>query len=675
MNQSIDNHQSQKSRSPSFRNLWEKIGLSLSGILTKNIWSLIIIPTLFFLLFFFFYPIGQILIKSVFDPHFTSEHYLHIFREATYIKVLYATLKVSFFVTVITLVLAYPVAYVLANASPRVKGLMILCILMPFWTSILVRTYAWMIILQQRGIVNYALLYLGIIDEPIKLMYNTPGVYIGMIHVLYPYMVLPIFSVMTNIDRSLDKAAMNLGATPFQSFLRVYLPLSMPGVGAGVLLVFILAMGFFITPALLGGIKNVMIAQIIEVQVNELLKWGFAGALAMVLLAVLLLTLFLFSRILRLDRIWGGAGNNQIQFQSDDGIKKGLINRTFKWALDSIANRVWNLSHSLSKWIEGNKNALRRLFKLKLPEEKAPGKSWTTYFLYTLTTLVLLFEILPIFIVIPMSFSAGRFLRFPPPGLSLQWYEKFFQDYGWLRATVVSFEVAGLTMILATILGTLAAFGIVRGRFGGKKAAIAFIISPRIIPEIITAISLYYMFVRFQLVGSVIGLTLAHTVLAIPFVTVIVTSALNGFDESLEQAAMNLGAGPLRTFWKVTLPILKPAILSGATFAFIISFDELILALFLAGQTSATLPRKMWEGLRMQINPTVSAVSSMMIGVSVVAFVVMETFRNRFERYKAMKYITTEELAEINVPTRKVMKKQRGRTYNNPKEKDAKNEK
>ncbi|MCS7051664.1 MAG: ABC transporter permease, partial [Thermomicrobium sp.] len=226
---------------------------------------LLLLPTLLMLIVLFVYPILRLLVTSVYDGHqLTLEHYRRIVEVDLYVRVLSTTFTIAFQVTLICLVLGYPLAYFLATLRPRTARLLMILVLIPFWTSILVRTYAWMVLLQRQGVLNRWLLEWGLIDEPLRMMYNRIGVLVGMTHVLLPFMVLPAYAVMRGIDRNLLRAAANLGASPFHAFLRVFLPLSLPGVAAGSLLVFILALGFFITPALMGGRTDMMIAQLIE---------------------------------------------------------------------------------------------------------------------------------------------------------------------------------------------------------------------------------------------------------------------------------------------------------------------------------------------------------------------------------------------------------------------------
>ncbi len=249
--------------------------------------------------------------------------------------------------------------------------------------------------------------------------------------------------------------------------------------------------------------------------------------------------------------------------------------------------------------------------------------------------LVLLFLMAPVLIVLILSFSSARFLSFPPPGLSLQWYAHFFSTSAWTGAAVTSLWIGLVVTVLSILLGTPAAIGLVRGNFPGKKLANGLILSPIIVPGIIVAIGVYYAYARYQLVGNPLALVLAHTSLAAPFVVINVASALTGVDPRLEQAARNLGAGPLATFRQVTLPLVQPGIFAGAIFAFSTSFDELLVALFLSGSTAVTLPRRIWEQIRFDIEPTIAAASSLLIGLTFGLMLVAELLRRRSERLRS----------------------------------------
>ncbi|MCC6468304.1 MAG: ABC transporter permease [Alphaproteobacteria bacterium] len=260
-------------------------------------------PALLFLLLFFLWPVLRLLSLSVEGGSLAP--YQKALTDGLYVQVLFNTALIAAYVSAVCLALGYPVAYFLANAREPWVTIGIVFVLLPFWTSILVRTYAWMVLLGRNGVINRLLLETGLIAAPLPLLNNLTGVLIGMVHVLLPYMIFPLYAVMRRVDPGLLSAAEGLGAPGWQVFRRVYLPLTLPGVLAGVTLVFILSIGFFITPALLGGGKVIMIAVLIESQVRQFLAWDFAAALSVVLLAMTLLVYFGLRRLFRGDLQWG----------------------------------------------------------------------------------------------------------------------------------------------------------------------------------------------------------------------------------------------------------------------------------------------------------------------------------------------------------------------------------
>jgi ABC-type spermidine/putrescine transport system permease subunit I len=268
---------------PARRREW---GLALLGL-----------PALLLLGALFAWPVLRLLSMSVEGG--TLAHFEKAALDGLYVQVLFDSLKIALWVTLICLALAYPVAAWLARAGALGRALGMFALLLPFWTSVLVRTYAWMVLLGRNGVVNRSLRDWGIIETPLPLLHNLGGVLIGMVHVLLPYMVFPIYAALLRIDPDFSRAAEGLGASRWRIFLRVILPLSLPGVAAGCALVFVLALGFFITPALLGGGRVIMIAMLIEQQVREFLDWPFAAALSAVLLAT---TLLVYAAIGRLTR-------------------------------------------------------------------------------------------------------------------------------------------------------------------------------------------------------------------------------------------------------------------------------------------------------------------------------------------------------------------------------------
>jgi len=255
------------------------------------------VPAVLLLLALFAVPLLRLLALSVEGGSLVA--YQRALTNELYLRVIFETFKIAAVVTLLTLALGYPVAYVMATSGRVWQLVGIAFVLLPFWTSILVRTYAWMVMLGRNGVVNRTLIGWGVIDSPLPLLNNLAGVLIGMVHVLLPYMILPVFNAVKKVDPNLVLAAEGLGAPRWRAFLRVTLPLTMNGVAAGVTLVFTLSLGFFITPALLGGGRVVMIANLIEEQVRELLNWAFAGALSAILLALTLAAFWGISRIAR----------------------------------------------------------------------------------------------------------------------------------------------------------------------------------------------------------------------------------------------------------------------------------------------------------------------------------------------------------------------------------------
>ena len=247
----------------------------------------------------------------------------------------------------------------------------------------------------------------------------------------------------------------------------------------------------------------------------------------------------------------------------------------------------------------------------------------------TVVGLILFFLAFPIVVVLVVSFSEATYLTFPPPGFGLRWYRAYFESADWLRPTWLSIWVAACVVVLSTVLGTLAAMGIAKLPRAAKIVVSGLVLSPLIVPVIVVAIGIYYAYSRYGLVGSPMALVLAQTCLAVPFVVTSVSASLAGIDPRLEQAALSLGATPHGTFFQVTLPLIRPGVVVGALFAFITSFDELVVALFLSGSGAVTLPRRMWDDLRFQIDPTIAAVSTLTIVLTVVLMGCAHLLRKR----------------------------------------------
>jgi putative spermidine/putrescine transport system permease protein len=249
--------------------------------------------------------------------------------------------------------------------------------------------------------------------------------------------------------------------------------------------------------------------------------------------------------------------------------------------------------------------------------------------------LVLLFLLLPILAIVPLSFNASTFLTYPMPGLSMRWYQEVFAGDRWLLPMRNSLLVALATTALATVLGTLAALGLARMKPRLRSLAMGLVLSPIIIPVVITAVGTYFMFAPLGLTNSILGLVIAHTVVAVPFVVITVAATVQGFDTNLLRAAASLGASPVTVFRRVMLPLILPGVTSGAVFAFAASLDEIVISLFLAGPEQRTLPLQMLSGVREEISPSITAVATLLVIVSALLLATVELLRRRSARLAA----------------------------------------
>lgn len=261
-------------------------------------------------------------------------------------------------------------------------------------------------------------------------------------------------------------------------------------------------------------------------------------------------------------------------------------------------------------------------------------QAWKAAFI-AVCALILLFLVVPIFIIIPFSFNAEPYFSYPIPGYSTRWYAEFFASDAWRGSLRNSLIVALPTMALSTALGTLAALGLTHENFPLKGFVVGLFMSPMMIPHIIIGLGLFFFYVEIGIVHSFIGMILAHTTLAVPFVVLTVTATLTNFNTNLIRAAAILGAGPVTVFRRIVLPLILPGVLSGALFAFVVSFDELIVALLISGAEQRTLPRQIWSGVRESISPVIMTVATMLIVLATLLMLVTEWFRRRGERLQA----------------------------------------
>ena len=501
-------------------------------------------------------PMAIVIFRSFSQPEPGLQNYVWFFESATNVTVLIRTFAISALVAVVCLLFGYPYAYAMTAVGPRMRMFLMLCVLVPFWVSGTVRTLAWVVILQNNGVINTTLKSVGL--DPLQMIRTQTGVVIGMTQVVIPFVILPLYSVMKTIDLRLVRAATSMGAPPIKAFLTVYLPLSLPGVFSGGLLAFILSLGFYITPALLGGPRSVMLSTLVQTD--------FAAP---------------------------GLG----QGRRDGGHPAGAY-------LCCPGGRL-PVHASAPSPSFGNE-----------PMKSLP------IILGCICVVVAIWLVAPTLVIIPMSFNEKKSLAFPPSGFSLQWYANFRDSSSWWPSFVTSLKIAVLVSIIATAVGTLAALGLRRLRPSVAGILRLVLMSPMIIPGIVLAIGIYAVYLDARLVGTMTGFVLAHTMLAIPFVMVAVGVTLEMYDTRLTTAAISLGAAPWQAFQTVTLPLIAPGVLSGALFAFVTSFDEVVVALFISDPYLKPIPVQIYASITRDADPTVAAVGTIMFVATtlVIAF-------------------------------------------------------
>ncbi|PWB15027.1 ABC transporter permease subunit [Comamonas sp. JNW] len=543
-------------------------------------------PLVMLFLVLLVYPVGQLLLLSIYsDGSFKWNNYSQLFSSSVYLDTMWITLKISLVTALLSIVGGYPIAYLVSSLQKDKKSRWVFWILLSFWTSFLVRAFAWIVVLGRNGLANQLLLALGLQDTPSNMLYSFGAVLVGMVHALMPLAVLTMLSVMENIDRNLPRAALTLGARPGTAFWRVYFPLSMPGVAAGAIMVFVTAVGFFIVPQLLGGRKETMITQLIIEQVMQVMNWGFAGAISVLLLIVVLIVFAIYDKVLGLSTMTGA--------QSDKSNHSSGFMR-------QLSEMVLGLLGSISD----------RLIALVPRSRKRDLQQGDSFVLRASVVALLVFLSVPALLMIPISFADKSGLNWPPQGFTLQHYQDMLASPLWINATVRSFVVGFFAALAAMAVGTPVAFLLVRGQMRGKALLLAFVLSPLIIPRMIIAVGMFYFFSKVGLVGTSLGLVLGHTVIAIPYVVMTMMAVLRNYDTRLDMAAQSLGARPWQTLRYVTFPIIAAGLTSSFLFAFATSFDELTISLFASGGLSSTLPKQFWDEVTLQISPVIAAVST-----------------------------------------------------------------
>lgn len=560
-----------------------------------NLW--LSTPGLIYMALFLIIPAGALIWQSFVDPKtgaFDLSVYQQMFSAGVYVKVVINTFSISAQVTLVCLLVGYPIALWLAGMTENRRRMAMWLVLLPFWVSPLLKNFAWIVLLARKGILAQMLAGLGFQSE-INLLYGHGAVVFGMAHALLPIAILTMLPTMLTIDGRLIPAAMTMGASRSQSFWRIFVPLSMPGVAAAGLLIFIMGLGFFITPALLGSPSETVIGQMMITQVQKLFNLRLAGALAALLLAITLITIALYDRLFGMSAVSGNSG----------ALKRGGV-------IGMIGGWIIEIGAAIS-------DLIARILPVRL------GRGAFTVFVW----LIIAILIVPVLAFPPMAFSGSSFLEFPPKSFSLRWFAAYLSSDQWMGATMRSALIAIATGIFATILSGLAAYGLARSRRkAGGLIFLAFML-PMVVPNIVIGVSLFYVMAKIGLIATDTGIMLGHTLSAIPIVFVILLTTFRNVDWRLLQAAATLGASRWQQTRLVLLPLIKGGAIAAFLFGLLHSFEELTIALFVGAGVKQTLPKQMWDDIVLSISPTLAAASVFIIVVVTVLFVIAEKARPR----------------------------------------------
>lgn len=519
---------------------------------------------------------------------------------STTIQTFQRTLLIALQVTLLCIFIGIPYAVALRRARKIWRFVLLWAVVLPFLTSFLVRTYAWIVLLGNDGPVNDVLAFIGGEAARSQLLYNRTAILISMVHALLPVFILPTYAALRQVPPELRQAARTLGADRITSLLTTELRLATPGVAAGALLTFVTALGFYVTPALLGGDGDTTVPLLIDQQLR-FANLGEASALAMVLVVAIILCLLAFRLVYPLELLLL-PGRRELMIshrgrgKSSDRVMRVHLRRAAMRVTSQLARAPWR--------------AIVNCFAAVL----------VGYF------------VLPLAVVIPVSFIGEPYLHFPPDTLSLRWYRSVSQDPLWRTAAINSLAVGVTATFIATFAGLPLAFALARSRISARVKGLVVLVSllPAIVPPIVLSVGIFVWYLDVQVVGNPLALSAAHAVLGLPFIVVIATAALRDFDMRTEQAARTLGASQLRAIKTITIPIVSSAIAGALLFAFLQSFDELLIARSVAGSNGTTLPMAMWNGARQEVSPALAVVSVASILVTVLCVsVAMRAVRRR----------------------------------------------
>lgn len=542
--------------------------------------GLLALPAILYLVAFYVVPLVLIVSTSLTDPSTGFANYVDALTGVN-ARTLLRTVWLGLLGTAITVVIGYPVAYLMVTSSRRVQLLLFVGVLAPYMTSVLVRTFAWQVLLGRLGPVPTTLRALGFDVD--SLLQTWAGLLIGLVQVVLPLFILPLVAVMRQVDRSALQAARSQGAGPAETFWRVFVPQTLPGVEVGVVLAFVSVIGSFVLPVLLGGQSATMTGAVIEDRLNNQGLWGQASAMAIVLTALIFLAIGLYRWSTRRRRRWLAARAGQGPSGAYSERRASTVGRAVI-------------------------RAVRLLDRTRISHYRWP--------LIVFVVLVQVYLVVPQLVAIPVSFSGTRTLVFPPNGLSLDWYREFSTPE-WTDPTLTSFIVAPICAVLATLLGGLAGVGIERaGPRRWAQWSTGLMLAPMIVPIVVAAVGFYLVLFRLRLLDTVPGLVLVETSLAIPFAFAVIRASMQSLDPVYERAAESLGARRIVVLRRVVLPLVAPAIVVALLFSFLLVFDEVVAPIFVTTVDTTVLPKQMYSAVVFSTNPTVAVVGTLSLVLS-----------------------------------------------------------
>lgn len=555
------------------------------------------VPGLLYLALLLVVPAGALIGQSFYDPRtggFDLSVYEQMFSAGVYVKVLINTFAIAAQVTLVCLIVGYPIAAWLARMPERRRRMAMWLVLLPFWVSPLLKNFAWIVLLARKGIIAQLLGDFGWEGE-LNLLYGRGAVVFGMAHAMLPIAVLTMLPTMLSIDGRLMPAALTMGASRPQAFWRIYMPLSMPGVAAAGLLIFVMGLGFFITPSLLGSPNETVIGQMMITQVQRLFNLRLAGALATLLMVVTLVTIVIYDRVFGMSAVAGEARKPG---------KKSAIARASGGLVDLLAWGSDRLAAIVPAWLAD------RLLSC---------------FVWVIIALL----IVPVLAFPPMALSGSSFLEFPPQSFSLKWFETYLTSAQWTGATIRSGLIAVVTGLLATMIAVLAAYGLARSQKRASGMVFVAFLLPMVVPNVVIGVALFYVFASVGLVATDTGIVLGHTLSALPIVFVILLTTFRAVDWRLMQAAATMGANRWQQVRLILLPLVQGGAIAAFLFGLLHSFEELTIALFVGAGVKQTLPKQMWDDITLSISPTLAAASVVVVLVVTGLFVIAEKARPR----------------------------------------------